>query len=149
MAEVNPNPTTQPKESTNVTLVNDNETRTPGLANSSLTVIKEEEDKIFQCDKCGKPIPNDKKARMLHMSREHDENGLKNTPGPTKPKRNPNPPFNCETCDYTCRSKPTLKRHMTLIHSSKKQIKSKKPKSDHSLAGHVQLVNQHLHQNTN
>ena len=35
---------------------------------------------IASCDKCGKNVSNDKKAMMLHMSKEHNDNLLKYTP---------------------------------------------------------------------
>ena len=77
---------------------------------------------IFPYDKCGKQVPNDKQAMMLHMSRAHNENSVKDIPGPTKPNKTPNQCFECESCDFKGCSKPSLIRHMAMIHSSAVKI---------------------------
>ena len=77
--------------------------------------IQEQRNKEATCTKCGKQVPNDHKAMMLHMSRAHNENSIKSTPIPAKPNKQG---FECEVCDYKGRSKPNLVRHMATIHSS-------------------------------
>ena len=134
MAEVNPNSPINSKESTDLTLANGEETKIPAhkiiLASMSqhLTSNEQDEDETFPCEKCDHRFPNDKKAKLLHMSSVHGENLIKYTPGPVKQKRTPIPPFKCESCEYTCRSKPSLKRHVTMIHSSNKVEKVKENK---------------------
>ena len=95
------NPAVHSKESTNVTLTSNDETQIPAhqvvLALSTPILKRKEQDdeETFSCEKCEKPIPNDKNAKILHMSRVHNENTMKNTPGPITSNKAPNPPFKC------------------------------------------------------
>ena len=92
----------------------------------------------MSCDKCGKQVPNDQKAMMLHLSREHHENLVKYTPGPN---RTLNQYFECEVCEFKGRSKPSLLKHMAMLHSmpiKKRKLPEKKVKCD--ICGHM-LIN--------
>ena len=51
------------------------------------------EETPFCCEKCGKQVPNDQKAMMLHMNKEHNKNSIKYTPGPAKPNKAKNQGF--------------------------------------------------------
>ena len=69
--------------------------------------------KTFTCEKCGKLVPNDKMAKRLHMDREHNKKLIKDTPGRGKSNKS----IECEMCEFTCQSNPSLKRHMATTHA--------------------------------
>ena len=50
------------------------------------------------------------------MTSAHNENSVIYTPGPIKSNTTTNPSFKCESCEFSCSSKPSLKRHMTVTH---------------------------------
>ena len=121
MVDINTKSTIDTKESVDVPLVPGDESKFPAhqtvlaSSNSNLTT---NQDETFPCDKCEKPLPNDLKAKLLHMSRAHNDNSIQCTPGPPKLNQTPNQGFDCESCAFTCQSKPSLKRHVAMMHSN-------------------------------
>ena len=94
------------------------------LANHIKNIHKEDGEnitnQIMSCDQCGKQVPNDQKAMMLHMSREHNENLVKYTPGPNKTL---NQYLECEACEFKGRSKPSLlKQQERMMHLMMTQL---------------------------
>ena len=85
-------------------------------ANQSVLEVKDS-NQTFACEKCGKLVPNDQMAKRLHMDRVHNEKLIKYTPGRVQSNKTPNNSIGCEMCEFTCQSKPSLKRHMATTHA--------------------------------
>ena len=79
MADVKPKTYINQNDSRDVTLLIKDDQKIPvhqtGLASSKLifTMNGPDEDPTFPCDKCDKQIPNNGKAKLLHMSRAYNK----------------------------------------------------------------------------
>ena len=93
-----------------------------------------EEEVGYPCEQCDKTFPNMKAGKDLHMQRVHNIKSLQSTPGPPRRSQNENsqiitrPPIKCTLCDYVCKSKPTMKKHIEFIHKSKTAVEKQEPK---------------------
>ena len=85
-------------------------------ANQVVSEVKDS-NQTFACEKCGKLVPNDQMAKRLHMDRVHNEKLIKYTPGRVQSNKTHNNSIGCEMCEFTCQSKPSLKRHMATTHA--------------------------------
>ena len=85
-------------------------------ANQVVSEVKDS-DQTFACEICGKLVPNDQMAKRLHMDRVHYEKLIKYTPGRVQSNKTHNNSIGCEMCEFTCQSKPSLKRHMATTHA--------------------------------
>ena len=88
--------------------------------------VEEVEGQGYPCDKCDKRIPNNKAAKDLHMYRAHNMKTLQSTPGPANLRvkessieMKTRSSIKCSLCSYTCKSKPTMKKHVEIFHNKK------------------------------
>ena len=112
--------TIKPTEFTNVTLVpKDNKYVS---AHSTILSISSPNGNSagehgFPCDKCEKLMPNQKKAKDLHMQTEHNIKTFKATPGPIK-RSTTRTSIKCGVCSFVCKSGPSMKKHTEMLHNN-------------------------------
>ena len=123
--------TIKPNEFTNVTLVpKDNKVfSTHNTILSTCSTTTQNEEAYEPCDKCEKPLPNQKKAKDLHMQAVHNIKTFKATPGPVRRSTTitrrkagveiqTRTSIKCGLCNFACKTGPSMKRHTEMFHNN-------------------------------
>ena len=130
--------TIKPNDLTNVTLVPKDDKKILShsiILSTSRSTTNKEEGNGFPCDKCEKVFPNHKKAKDLHMQRDHNIKILKATPGPIR-RSTSRLPIKCGVCSFTCKSGPIMKKHTERLHNNdtaqEQQKEKKRPRNSYT-----------------
>ena len=94
----------------------------PKKPNETEMNVKEEKNRDFRCKLC-ESIFRTKSSKDLHMKRKHNDNRIQYTPSPAdkrlQAKIDKGPlKFKCSSCEFECKSKPTLSNHRRKMHGS-------------------------------